>query len=95
MLTIIGSLIGFGTSFLPSILDFFKEKESNRHELALMDKHWKTGELEPVLEEAYGKGKGREWYVNWRLFYLACAELFGMNSGEEWMVSHYLFERRG
>ena len=38
MLTIIGSLIGFGTSFLPSILDFFKEKESNRHELALMDK---------------------------------------------------------
>jgi hypothetical protein len=38
MLTIIGSLIGFGSSFLPSILDFFKEKESNRHELALMDK---------------------------------------------------------
>jgi hypothetical protein len=38
LLTIIGSLIGFGTSFLPSILDFFKEKESNRHELALMDK---------------------------------------------------------
>jgi len=70
------------------------EKTSNAW-LALMDKHWKTGELEPVLEEAYGKGKGREWYVNWRLFYLACAELFGMNSGEEWMVSHYLFERRG
>lgn len=70
------------------------QKTSNAW-LALMDKNWKNGELEPVLEEAYGKGKGREWYVNWRLFYLACAELFGMNSGEEWMVSHYLFEKRG
>lgn len=70
------------------------EKTSNAW-LGLMDKHWKSGELEPVLEEAYGKGKGREWYVNWRLFYLACAELFGLNNGEEWMVSHYLFERRG
>ena len=70
------------------------EKTSNAW-LALMDKHWRSGELKPVLEEAYGKGKGREWYVNWRLFYLACAELFGMNGGEEWMVSHYLFDRRG
>ena len=70
------------------------EKTSNAW-LALMDKHWKSGELEPVLEEAYGEGKGYVWYVNWRLFYLACAELFGMNRGEEWMVSHYLFDKRG
>ena len=53
-----------------------------------------SGELEPVLEEAYGEGNGRKWYVNWRLFYLACAELFGMNGGEEWIVSHYLFDKR-
>tara|TARA_R110000824_G_scaffold328271_5_gene515129 strand:- start:4577 stop:5026 length:450 start_codon:yes stop_codon:yes gene_type:complete len=38
MLTIIGSLIGFGSSFLPSVLDFFKQKEDNKQELALMDK---------------------------------------------------------
>lgn len=69
------------------------ERTSNAW-LALMDKHWKGGELEPVLEEAYGKGRGREWYVNWRLFYLACAELFGMNGGEEWLVSHYLFDKK-
>mmetsp|Transcript_4400 Transcript_4400/g.9616 ORF Transcript_4400/g.9616 Transcript_4400/m.9616 type:complete len:432 (-) Transcript_4400:82-1377(-) len=70
------------------------EKTSNAW-LGLMDEHWKKdGELKGVLEEAYGKGKGREWYVNWRLFYLACAELFGLNGGEEWLVSHYLFERR-
>ena len=66
------------------------EKTSNAW-LGLMDENWKKGELEPVLEEAYGEGRGRDW----RLFYLACAELFGMNGGEEWIVSHYLFERRG
>ncbi|KAL7472754.1 hypothetical protein ACHAXS_013201 [Conticribra weissflogii] len=69
------------------------EKTSNAW-LWTMDENWKKGELEGVLEEAYGKGKGREWYVNWRLFYLACAELFGLSGGEEWIVSHYLFERR-
>mmetsp|Transcript_14802 Transcript_14802/g.21005 ORF Transcript_14802/g.21005 Transcript_14802/m.21005 type:complete len:425 (-) Transcript_14802:53-1327(-) len=69
------------------------EKTSNAW-LKLMDRNWKSGELKPVLEEAYGEGKGYEWYVNWRLFYLACAELFGMNGGEEWIVSHYLFDKR-
>lgn len=68
------------------------EKTSNGW-LEIMDNHWKSGALKPVLEEAYGKGKGKEWYVNWRLFFLACAELFGYDGGEEWIVSHYLFQR--
>jgi len=69
------------------------EKTSNAW-LAIMDAHWKSGELAPVLAEAYGEGKEREWYVNWRLFYMACAELFGLDGGQEWIVSHYLFDRR-
>ena len=38
MLTLLGSLIGFGTSFLPEILSFFREKRDQKHELAIMDK---------------------------------------------------------
>lgn len=63
--------------------------------LDYLDSSWKSGDLKPVLAEAYGSGKEREWYVNWRLFFLACAELFGLDGGEEWIVSLYLFERRG
>jgi len=69
------------------------EKTSNGW-LAYLDKNWRNGKLSPVLCEAYGEGKEREWYVNWRLFFLACAELWGFRKGEEWIVSHYLFERK-
>lgn len=63
--------------------------------LDYLDKNWKNGKLRPVLGKAYGLGKEYEWYVNWRLFFLACAELFGYDNGEEWIVSHFLFQRRG
>ena len=45
-----------------------------------------------VLElfgEVYGAGEARRWYHRWRLFFLACAELFAYNEGREWLVGHY------
>jgi len=36
MLSLIGSLLGFGTSFVPKILDYFQDKQDKAHELKLM-----------------------------------------------------------
>ena len=46
-----------------------------------------------VLRDAYGEDNVQRWWMRWRMFFAACAELFGCNDGEEWWVSHYLFER--
>lgn len=59
--------------------------------LTNMDKHKK--EIMPIFEQTYGKEQAVKWWVYWRLFYMACAELFGYNKGNEWMVCHYLFKK--
>jgi cyclopropane-fatty-acyl-phospholipid synthase len=47
-----------------------------------------------LFQQTYGKGQGTKWYVRWRLFFMACEELFGYDEGREWGVSHYLFTKR-
>lgn len=47
----------------------------------------------PLFEETYGRKQARKFWSYWRIFFMACAELFGHNNGNEWFVSHYLFER--
>ncbi len=58
--------------------------------LARMDR--RKNRVMPILERAYGSDAGL-WWTRWRLFFMACAELFGYREGQEWWVSHYLFER--
>ena len=52
------------------------------------------GEVAPILAEVYG-GKDRDrWRMRWRIYFMACAELFGYRQGMEWFVAQYLFRRR-
>lgn len=66
------------------------ERTAN-HWLANMDRH--RAEILPLFAATYGPANARLWWTRWRLFYLACAELWGYRHGQEWLISHYLFER--
>ena len=58
--------------------------------LANLDAH--HDEALGVLRRLHGADAQR-WLQRWRMFFMACAELFGYAGGQEWWVSHYLFER--
>jgi cyclopropane-fatty-acyl-phospholipid synthase len=64
--------------------------------LAKMDAH--TDTVRELMSQAYqfpgaDSSETTKKLVDWRLFYLACAEMFAYKNGEEWGVSHYVFER--
>jgi len=56
-----------------------------------MDKNRKT--VWPILEQVYGIDQAGIWWGRWRIFFMACAELFAYDNGQQWWVSHYLFDR--
>ncbi|NIP18509.1 MAG: methyltransferase domain-containing protein [Xanthomonadales bacterium] len=59
--------------------------------LANMDRN--RARILPILAETYGETQAEMWFQRWRIFFMACAELFGHDRGQEWYVSHYLFEK--
>jgi len=52
-------------------------------------------QIMPVLEDCYGEADARLWWQRWRIFFMACAELFAWDEGTEWFVSHYRFKKAG
>ncbi len=53
----------------------------------------KKAVLWPILQKAYRYESTQQWWMRWRMFFMACAELFGYDNGKHWWVSHYLFEK--
>jgi cyclopropane-fatty-acyl-phospholipid synthase len=58
--------------------------------LANMDA--RAAEITPQLQEAYGAAS-EVWRQRWRMFFMACAELFAYRDGREWFVAHFLFRK--
>jgi cyclopropane-fatty-acyl-phospholipid synthase len=64
---------------------------TSEHWLQNMDAH--KAEIMPLFAQTYGAGSAVKWWAYWRVFYLACAELWAFRGGDEWHVSHYLFRK--
>ena len=47
----------------------------------------------PLIKNVYGEKNVNIWWNRWRIFFMACAELFGFDKGNQWWVSHYLFSK--
>ncbi len=57
--------------------------------LANQDSHHQ--EVLALFKQTYGPQDAALWVQRWRMFWMACAELFGYAEGNEWLVAHYVF----
>jgi cyclopropane-fatty-acyl-phospholipid synthase len=67
------------------------EKTANAW-LANMDRNRTL--VKPILGDIYGSDQANTWWHYWRIFFMACAELWGYQGGNEWFVSHYRFSAK-
>ncbi len=44
-----------------------------------------------LFRDVYGDDLADLWLMRWRLFFIACEELFAYRGGREWVVAHHLF----
>lgn len=47
-----------------------------------------------ILAAVHGEDGAVRAFANWRLFFLAVAEIYGFAGGQEWMISHHLLRKR-
>ena len=58
--------------------------------LQLMDKN--ADQVMKLFKQCYGSADAVKWFNRWRVFYMACSELFGYDQGKTWAVTHYLLK---
>lgn len=51
-------------------------------------------QIMPLITDTYGVEAANTWWMRWRIFFMACAELFGYDNGQQWHVKHYRFSKR-
>ena len=51
-------------------------------------------ELEDIFARDFSKEEAQTQVQRWRMFFMACAELFGYKKGQEWWVAHYLLSKK-
>jgi len=81
--------------------DFTLERrwEVDGRHYAQTAEHWleniesRRRELLPILAQTYGPHQAKVWFHRWRIFFLACAELFGYENGGAWQVTHHLLRK--
>ncbi|MBN1549984.1 class I SAM-dependent methyltransferase [bacterium] len=50
-----------------------------------------TQEIRKIFDETYGSMESEKWIMRWRIFLMACEELFRYRNGNEWYLVQYLF----
>jgi cyclopropane-fatty-acyl-phospholipid synthase len=50
-------------------------------------------EIMELFIKHYGEKEALKWFSYWRIFFMACSELWKYKKGNEWFVSHYLMEK--
>jgi cyclopropane-fatty-acyl-phospholipid synthase len=48
----------------------------------------------PILAQTYADSDPELWFQRWRIFFMACAELWGYRNGQQWLISHYRLTHR-
>ncbi|MEZ5977654.1 MAG: cyclopropane-fatty-acyl-phospholipid synthase family protein [Planctomycetota bacterium] len=72
-----------GTHYARTSEDWLRNVERRRDEV-----------LE-LFGRTYGEHAAGTWLHRWRVFFLACAELFAWNGGADWVVAHQTLAPRG
>ncbi|MET0282544.1 MAG: class I SAM-dependent methyltransferase [Steroidobacteraceae bacterium] len=73
------------------LVDGTHYQRTANHWLQNQDLH--REQIMPVLAATYGTALAPLWFQRWRMFFMACAELFGYAGGRQWLIAHYRFTR--